>query len=145
MQESSKDIMSEFLYRVCTLNSLEESIERQTNLPGANFSLTGFFHQNFDNAYTLWKRRNDHCILYYGGETWSVIIRVSRASCTLEKNYKKYKDGHDSTLDRNECFVSKVENDAIIEKYENGIWEPIPISIFNKEDTKSEDCILHKR
>jgi hypothetical protein len=125
--------MSEFLYRVCTLNPLDASIEEEYNLPGGKFSLTGFFYQDIKNAITLWTERNDNCIRCAGGGTWSVIIRVRKASCTLEKDFFKYKTGYDSILDQNECFVSKIQNNAIIEKYKNGIWESIPISTFNKE------------
>jgi hypothetical protein len=126
--------MSEFLYRVCTLNSLDESIEKEYNIPGGKFSLTGFFYQDVHNAIALWTERNNNCIQCAGGGTWSVIIRVQKVFCTLEENFFKYKSGHDSFLDQNECFVSKIENNATIEKYKNGIWESIPASIFNKED-----------
>lgn len=126
--------MSEFVYRVCTGNPLDESIEKQYNLPGGKFSLTGFFYQDIHNAIALWEERNNQCIQCSGGGTWSVIIRIERRFCTMEENFQKYKSGHDNILDQNECFVSKIEDNAIIEKYKNGIWESIPISIFNRED-----------
>ena len=119
---------SEFLYRVCTLNSLDESVEEEYNLPGGKFSLTGFFYQTLHNAIALWTERDNS-----SGGTWSEIIRVQKASCTLEKKYKQYKNGHDCILDQNECFVSKIDN-AIIERYINGMWEPISASIFKRTD-----------
>ena len=121
--------MNKFLYRVCTLNSLDESVEEEYNLPGGKFSLTGFFYQDIHNAIALWRERDNT-----SGGTWSEIIRVQKASCTLEKKYKQYKNGHDCILDQNECFVSKVQNNATIERYKNGTWNPISASIFNKKD-----------
>lgn len=126
--------MNKFLYRVCTLNSLDESVEEEYNLPGGKFSLTGFFYQDIHNAIALWRERDNNCTLCSGGGTWSEIIRVQKVYCTLEKKYKQYKNGHDPILDQSECFVSKIQNNAIIEIYKNGTWNPISASIFNKED-----------
>ena len=119
--------MNKFLYRVCTLNSLDESVEEEYNLPGGKFSLTGFFYQDIHNAIALWRERDNT-----SGGTWSEIIRVQKVYCTLEEDYQKHKSGHDCILDQNECFVSKVQNNATIERYKNGTWNPISASIFNK-------------
>ena len=66
--------MNEFLYRVCTLDSTDESVEEEYDLPGGKFSLTGFFYQDIHNAIALWRERDN---------TFPVFLEAARGSRRL--------------------------------------------------------------
>ncbi|MCB5936752.1 hypothetical protein LI012_15975 [Caldibacillus thermoamylovorans] len=101
------------IYRVCILDPFEERCEAiiGVNLPGGRYGLTGFWTFSFECAKNLLDARRDEVALIANGLSYSKLIETTIFNVEVEKDFTKYKTGHDNRFDSKELFVRKIKDE----------------------------------